>query len=131
MSISPTLRAASRAAYRDVLRAASVTFSGKSRVKYKRIVAHNAVAGDATVFQGHILHSAAGSLSSYLSTAFRAKIRSDMSKGKVKTDESLQKQTQFVQDVANVLRKNVVQGILVKSPEESGGDGIYRMRTLP
>lgn len=67
----------------------------------------------------------------HLSTAFRAKIRSDMSKGKVKTDESLQKQTQFVQDVANVLRKNVVQGILVKSPEESGGDGIYRMRTLP
>ncbi|KJA20240.1 hypothetical protein HYPSUDRAFT_142437 [Hypholoma sublateritium FD-334 SS-4] len=97
MSISPALRAANRAAYRDVLRAASVTFSGKP---FDLIFA----------------------------TAFRAKIRSDMSKRKVETDESLQKQTQFVQDVANVLRKNVVQGILVKSPEESGGDGIYRIR---
>ncbi len=87
-------------------------------------------AGDAEVFQGHTLHSVVGSSPSHFATAFRAKIRSDVSKRKVTNDESLQQQTQFVQDVANVLRRNVVQGILVKSSEESGGDGQYRTYTL-
>ncbi|KAF8188370.1 RF-1 domain-containing protein [Pholiota molesta] len=92
MSISPALRAASRAAYRDVLRAASVTFTG-----------------DPVVLQ-----------------AFRSKIRNDISQG---TDaESIQKQTQFAREIADVLRKNVVQGTRVQAPEESGGDGVYRIR---
>ena len=87
-------------------------------------------AGDAEVFKGHILHFVVGSSSSHFATAFRAKLRSDISKRKVTNDKSLQQQTQFVQDVANVLRRNVVQGILVKTPEESGGDGLYRTCSL-
>ncbi|KAF8968368.1 RF-1 domain-containing protein [Flammula alnicola] len=94
MSISPALKAATRSAYRDVLRAASVTF-----------------AGDRPVLQ-----------------AFRTKIRSDISQDTATDPEAYQKQTQFIREVADVLRRNVVQGTRVKAPEESGGDGVYRIR---
>ncbi|KAF9476325.1 hypothetical protein BDN70DRAFT_178493 [Pholiota conissans] len=93
MSISPALKAANRSAYRDVLRAASLTFSGDPVV----------------------LH------------AFRAKIRTDISQG-VTDAESIQKQSQFAREIADVLRRNVVQGTRVQSPEESEGDGVYRIR---
>ncbi|KAF5331059.1 hypothetical protein D9619_006019 [Psilocybe cf. subviscida] len=94
MSISPALKAASRSAYRDVLRAASVTF-----------------AGDRPVLQ-----------------AFRHKIRGDITKQDFTNPETFQKQTQLIREVADVLRRNVVQGTRVREPEEVGGDGVYQIR---
>jgi hypothetical protein len=70
------------------------------------------------------LSSFHNTLYSGLCIAFRSKIRNDISQG---TDaESIQKQTQFAREIADVLRKNVVQGTRVQAPEESGGDGVYR-----
>lgn len=66
-------------------------------------------------------------LFSCFAIAFRTKIRTDISKSEVTNDETSQQQAQFLRDVANVLRRNVVQGTRVKGPEEAGGDGVYSM----
>ncbi|KAF9533469.1 RF-1 domain-containing protein [Crepidotus variabilis] len=92
MSISPVLRAASRSAYRDALRAASVTFSG-----------------DAPVLQ-----------------AFRMKVRTDISQQDASSPELFVKQTQFIREVADVLRKNIVQG--ERLGESSPENPVYRIR---
>ncbi|KAH9484039.1 Mitochondrial zinc maintenance protein 1, mitochondrial [Psilocybe cubensis] len=94
MSIAPALKAATRSAYRDVLRAASVTFSG-----------------DQQVLQ-----------------AFRLKIRNDISQNSATDPEAYQKHNQFIKDVAQVLRKNVVQGVHIKEPGEHDGGSLYRIR---
>ncbi|KIM49452.1 hypothetical protein M413DRAFT_59344 [Hebeloma cylindrosporum] len=93
MSISPALKAATRSAYRDVLRAASKTFSG-----------------DPPVLQ-----------------AFRSKMRSDISQSPTTDPETYQKQAQFIREVADVLRKNIVQGTRIPS-ENNAGDEVYRIR---
>ncbi|KAF9036548.1 RF-1 domain-containing protein [Panaeolus papilionaceus] len=85
MSLTPTLRAASRAAYRNVLRAASVTFS-----------------------------------------AFKHRIRSDITQNPPSTPEAAQERIAFVREVADVLRKNIVQG--TKVSKDGPGDAIYRIR---
>ncbi|KAF8810145.1 hypothetical protein BYT27DRAFT_6504095 [Phlegmacium glaucopus] len=90
MSISPAVRAATRSAYREVLRAASVTF-----------------AGDPPVLR-----------------AFRTKIRSDISHSS-KTDlESQHKQNQLIHEIADVLRRNIVQGTKL---QDDNGEPLYRI----
>jgi len=90
MSI-PALRTATLSAYRDVLRAASVTF-----------------AGDLPVIQ-----------------AFRAKIRSDITNSSETDPESQHKRNQLIHDIADVLRRNVVQG--TKLQEDSNGRPLYQL----
>ncbi|PPR00051.1 hypothetical protein CVT24_009007 [Panaeolus cyanescens] len=92
MSLTPALRAATRAAYRDVLRAASITFSG-----------------DPPVLQ-----------------AFKSKIRSDITQNLPSNPEAVQERITFVREVADVLRKNIVQG--TKVTENEAGEGLYRIR---
>ncbi|PPQ68930.1 hypothetical protein CVT25_009024 [Psilocybe cyanescens] len=94
MSISPALKATTRSAYRDVLRAASITFSG-----------------DQQVFQ-----------------AFRAKIRHDIAQNNTADPEAYQKHNQFIRDVAQVLRKNVVQGVHIPGKAQEDGASLYRIR---
>ena len=53
MSISPALRTATRSAYRDVLRAASVTFAGNVCLPRQVLSKLIAIIGDPLVFQGH------------------------------------------------------------------------------
>ncbi|KAF9566255.1 hypothetical protein CPC08DRAFT_814834 [Agrocybe pediades] len=92
MSLTPALKAATRSAYRDVLRAASVTF-----------------AGDRPVFQ-----------------AFRTKIRTDIAQEPPADAEGYKQRIQFIHEVADVLRRNVVQGI--KVPTSSPEEELYSIR---
>ena len=57
-------------------------------------------------------------------TAFRSKIRSDIAQQNVQDTESFQKQIQFIHEVADVLRKNIVQGEKLNSPDARGD--VYR-----
>ncbi|KAI0069888.1 hypothetical protein K474DRAFT_1609701 [Panus rudis PR-1116 ss-1] len=84
MSISPALRASARAAYRDLLRAASITF-----------------AGDAPVQQ-----------------AFRVKMRAEILPGPSTTDPTaFEEKVKLTREVADVLRRNIVQAHKVQDPE--------------
>lgn len=55
MSISPALRTATRSAYRDVLRAAFVTFAGNVSLLSRFSGELTAVIGDPPVLRGHFL----------------------------------------------------------------------------
>ncbi|KIP04799.1 hypothetical protein PHLGIDRAFT_75374 [Phlebiopsis gigantea 11061_1 CR5-6] len=82
MSISPTLRATARAAYRDFLRASAITF-----------------AGDAT-----------------LKSAFKLKLRNEILPDASTTDQkAFEEKINLTRDIAEVLRKNIVQARRVES----------------
>ncbi|TDL27589.1 hypothetical protein BD410DRAFT_825206 [Rickenella mellea] len=96
MPITPELRTYALSAYRNLLRAASDTFSG----------------------DGQVLQ------------AFRAKVRAETIKGRVETDPvSYEANVKHAQEVAAVLRRNVVQGVQVRSTAKSDdGKDVWRLR---
>jgi hypothetical protein len=53
-------------------------------------------------------------------------MRSDISQFPTTEQEAYRKQAQFIREVADVLRKNIVQGTRIQDPENGEGDGVYR-----
>ncbi|KAF8626261.1 hypothetical protein AX15_004936 [Amanita polypyramis BW_CC] len=97
MSVTPSLRASARSAYRNLYRVASLTFRG-----------------DAVVLG-----------------AFRQKMRQDAILSRSITNlKEYQQQEQLARDVADVLRKNVVQGVKVAEDPHSGFD-TWRLHFRP
>ncbi|KAF8652727.1 hypothetical protein AX16_004226 [Volvariella volvacea WC 439] len=86
MSITPSLRASARSAYRNLLRASSDTFSG-----------------DANVLQ-----------------AFREKMRTDALAYKdITNPEEYEQSVKLSNEIAQILRKNIVQGRRVEGSEDT------------
>ncbi|KAG5647133.1 hypothetical protein DXG03_001088 [Asterophora parasitica] len=96
MSITPTMKAAARSAYRSLYRASSSTFAGDD----------------------HVLQ------------AFRTKMRFDAVAAQAIADpETYEQQANFSLEVANVLRKNIVQGIKVPNAQnEAEGRDTFQLR---
>ncbi|KAJ3551722.1 hypothetical protein NM688_g4543 [Phlebia brevispora] len=91
MSISASLQASARAAYRDLLRASAITFRGDDIVR----------------------------------NAFRTKMRSEIIPDASVTDTSVfEKKVKLAREIADVLRKNVVQARRV----EDSADDRWRLR---
>jgi ethanolamine utilization cobalamin adenosyltransferase len=55
--------------------------------------------------------------------AFRTKIRSDIARSSKTDPESQHQQNQLIHEIADVLRRNIVQGTKV---QEDGGRPLYR-----
>ncbi|KAF8352301.1 RF-1 domain-containing protein [Amanita rubescens] len=101
MSIAPSLRASARSAYRNLCRAASSTFQGNLHLDMYFI--SNAYAGDDVILK-----------------AFRQKIRQDALAARSITDSTLyQQQGQLAREIADVLRKNIVQATRVAEDTQS------------
>ncbi|EED77345.1 predicted protein [Postia placenta Mad-698-R] len=85
MALSPALRASARAAYRDVLRASAVTFTGDDVVR----------------------------------GAFRAMIRNQvMAPSQPSDSEQLQEKIKLTREIAEVLRKNIVQAVKIEDARD-------------
>lgn len=65
-------------------------------------------------------------LGSNICLAFRAKIRHDIAQNNTADPEAYQKHNQFIRDVAQVLRKNVVQGVHIPGKAQEDGASLYR-----
>lgn len=81
------------------------------------------VIGDLPVLQGHLSYFSLNDFSPlFVLLAFRAKIRSDIAHSS-KASESQHKQNQLIHEIADVLRRNIVQG---KKLREDNGEPLYR-----
>ena len=104
MSISTSLRASARSAYRDLLRASSFTFQGDAYVQ-------NGVYSTPTV--------ANPSSHEPWSAAFRSKMRAEVIPGAGVTEPAaFEEKVKFAREIADVLRKNVVQARRVEKSED-------------
>jgi len=100
--IPPALQASARAAYRDLIRASSSTFTGDERV----------LKGDDAVF---ILFR---SPLNYF-PAFRCKIRNQNTLLRSETNpKTYEENVKLAREIAQVLRKNVVQAVQVSDAGE-------------
>ncbi|KAI0933648.1 hypothetical protein AcV5_005740 [Taiwanofungus camphoratus] len=95
MSISPSLLASARAAYRTLLRASATTFAGDTEVL----------------------------------NAFRSKIRNEVLTYPPPSDPNLfEEKINLTREIADVLRKNVVQGVKVEDATQDGSPARFRIR---
>lgn len=103
MSISPALRASARAAYRDALRATAVTFSGDSTLK------------TGALYSSKRYRALTETLPFYI--AFKLKLRNDILPNVSTTDsKTFEEKISLTKEVAEVLRKNIVQARRVENP---------------
>ena len=110
MSISQSLQASVRSAYRYALRAASTTFAGDS-IMY-----------DGTLSWCCERHGINTSL------AFRSKIRYDiLTKEPLSEPSIVSERVTLVRKIADILRKNVVQARKVEEQKKSDGTEIWSM----
>lgn len=126
MTITPVLRASARSAYRDVWRAASVTFRGMSSANYA-LEASTEPESRRRARTARYALAAPGSPAPvvYNISAFREKMRNDAltASQTAKDAGSYEQYTSLFREIATVLRHNIVQASKVR--EEAGQD-IYR-----
>lgn len=101
MSISPSLLASARSAYRDLLRASAITF-----------------AGDAHIRSGVYIPQIS-SLIAHGGLAFRSKIRNEVLTYPPPPDpKQFETKINLTKEIADVLRKNVVQGVKIEEARD-------------
>ena len=110
MSTSQALLASARSAYRTALRASASTFSGDLVVRNgKRVWCVSRLPG-----AYHVV------------AAFRAKVRNELLPYDPKIDPKLfEEKVTLVRDVADVLRRNIVQARKVEEPAEANGKELW------
>lgn len=116
MTVSPSIRAAARSAYRHLLRASASTFAGTS-VWLSYPLQANSSPGDAPIQKGNLLTWPAFTILIF-SIAFRIQMRTNtLALDSVAQNDSSQveEKIQLAKDLAATLRKNVVQARRVET----------------
>ncbi|KAH8108162.1 hypothetical protein BXZ70DRAFT_43118 [Cristinia sonorae] len=108
MSISPTLLASARSAYRELLRASAITFAGDDVVR----------TGESSCFLQRFQML-------ILCAAFRSKMRSEIMPSRTMEPSVFEEKVKLAREIATVLRTNIVQGTKVA---DSDADGAARFK---
>ena len=110
MSISTSLQASARAAYRDLLRASASTFRGDDQIRN----------GVCTVFYSSVCVLTKPSKLCSRFVAFRLKMRTEVIPNAVVVTDSgaFEQKVTLAREIADVLRKNVVQAQRIEDSED-------------